>query len=471
MAFALLSTGYTQLNLGNASEARTAYTEAEMLFAAAGSIRYQLTALTGLGRAYSQLDDIDAAKRTYERVATIARETGDVANEADAINNLGVMEYHYGDLELAASHFEHAWRLKSTLAMFESDTVSNIALIRTTLGDYDSAISILETARSISHDRGAVIAYTEATVELGSVYLAQGRHRAAARMFREVIHSGGPALERAEATSGLARVLVLSDSLDAALAVARSFPARAAESWDATDLTLIQSRILERMGRLDEATLEARKGVAASRGTAFYAAACAQLAHCLAQSAHVDSAQQWLVAAVAASEERRRATGSLNWREVTSESVHPVLIDVAAVLLDSSSSPGKIEAGFDLMQRIKARTLLDRIASPARAHAPVVSPATLGEVQRHLRDQDLLLDFHAGDTHTLLFAVTSRECRLLVLPGQRSTLAAQVELLRERPWASATRWGPAVRSSPSRAAHWVRTCSMASPTWLLPAIA
>ena len=72
MAYALLSTGYTQLNLGNAPEARRAYTEAEVLFAAAGSIQYQLTALTGLGRAYSQLDQYDDAEASLRRAVEIA---------------------------------------------------------------------------------------------------------------------------------------------------------------------------------------------------------------------------------------------------------------------------------------------------------------------------------------------------------------------------------------------------------------
>jgi len=462
MAFALLSTGYARLNLGQAAEARSAYMESEALFGAAGSIQYQLTALTGLGRAYSQLDDVDGARRTYRRVERLAREAGDAVNEADAINNLGVLEYHYGDLEQAASHFERAWHLKSTQAMYDGDALSNVALIRTTLGDYASAAAILEEARSEAQERGAVIAHTTATVELGNVYLAQGRSKAAARMYREAIHLGSPALEHGEARIGLARVLIRSDSLDAALAVARRSPEMEIESWAAASLTLIESRVLMRMGRLAQATAVARNAVTASDGSGLYASACAQLADCLATSGDTKSAQRWLEAAVAASEERRRATGSLNWREVTSESVHPVLIDVAATLLGSSGSPGELEAAFNLMQRLKARTLLDRIASPARAHAPVVSPSTLADVQRHLADGDLLLDFHTGDHHTLLFAVTSHESRLLMLPGQASSLAAQVELLRD---------ALGQRSQVGSSAPWIAEASRAVGNALLDGIA
>jgi CHAT domain-containing protein len=92
---------------------------------------------------------------------------------------------------------------------------------------------------------------------------------------------------------------------------------------------------------------------------------------------------------------------------------------------------------FDLLQRFKARTLHERMAGPGRAPGgegtPVsYSPVTLEYLQADLlREGELFLDLFLGPDHSLLFAVTRQELRVVDLPGEDSSLGDKLRLFRD----------------------------------------
>ena len=172
-AYARTSLGYIFLQRGELAAARAEYTTAADLFQAVGQQRAALTPLVGLGRVLNVLQESDAARDCYLRVLTVAREVGDRAQEAHAVNNLGTLEFEYGDVSMAVQYFERAYQLNYAAGDIQGTITPsvNVALARVYLGQYSEAVDILTSALRLCEESGS-------NLWLGSVLvkLAEDRH-------------------------------------------------------------------------------------------------------------------------------------------------------------------------------------------------------------------------------------------------------------------------------------------------------
>ncbi|HET6349603.1 MAG TPA: tetratricopeptide repeat protein, partial [Candidatus Krumholzibacteria bacterium] len=141
--------GYAELYREHFPRARDEYVEAWHAFHDANRPREQLSASIGLGRALELLGRYSEARVSYQQAWLTARRLGDRGQEADAINNLGVMEEEHGDLSLAVRYFTRAYEIKRDLKSFDIASVAhNLAAVDQMIGRYAHAESTLAQAMS-----------------------------------------------------------------------------------------------------------------------------------------------------------------------------------------------------------------------------------------------------------------------------------------------------------------------------------
>lgn len=443
-AWARVGIAYDAIVRARYAVAETEYELAAAGFRAAGAAREELVCLVGLGRARDNLGDSDGARTTYTRVRDRARALGDRENEADALNNLGVIEYHHGDMATAAAYFEEAWRIRSSSAgpMRAVPMVSNVALVYAELGQYESAARLLTEAIQEVTALGAPEGTRDLTIELANIRHLQGRDRAAVRLYRETLARPERLTTESltEASMGLSAALASLDSLEASIAVIEGLqrledrPGIAATHASANRMLASMYR---QLGRYDTALAHARRAEAETREGRWQVRGpvLLELSRSLAASGQTAAAHRRLLEAVAVMARERSETEDFSWREAMGSRRYVALIDAAGILLEyppGAPLNARREALFDTLQRFKSRTLLERVSAPrdtARVVRGPVEPATLSRLQQDiLAPGDLFLDFSVGHDRMYLFAVTRDSCRVLRLPGRRSSLPERAEL-------------------------------------------
>lgn len=446
-AWARSSMGYVHHRRNDNARAREEYTRAIELFRELGLERLEITPLIGLGRVESATGNEPEAIRCYQRAWVVAREVGDRVNEMWATNNLGVLEGTRGDLSRASQYQQRAYDLARELEYPYGLVVPaiNLAARAIEMGDFDTADSILRETRRLCESQGAEEYLAAVDMSLANVLLERGRMRAAATEFRRLL-ANNDQLEpqyRDQATVELAIALAKSDSIDAAIDLLTRHltrveddlfgdavgPAYTALSWlyaeqddgeRALACVLRAREWAERMGRT-------RYVISAMLRESVYRRSLGQRAE----------AARLLYAAVDSLESFRGATTTPEWREVLGQEYASGVVDAGRVLLeypDSLPTAKRQEAFFDVVQRVKTRTLLDRITEPRFAEttdAPWSKRvATLDDLQAVLAPGELLLDFFLGSRRAYLAAVTADSLRLVNLPGADSPLAERVQLFR-----------------------------------------
>lgn len=104
----LIRLGRASYNLGELSEAATAYREAEQLAAAAGDLSQQAFIIGLLGIAYQGMGDFQAALDCYDQALPVAVLLGDRTLEGRWLNNLGAIHANQGHFTEAEPYFQRA---------------------------------------------------------------------------------------------------------------------------------------------------------------------------------------------------------------------------------------------------------------------------------------------------------------------------------------------------------------------------
>ncbi len=439
-AWARTGLGYVHLLRGNLDESKTEYKTAVDLFRAENLPRAELTPLIGLGRVFNMLEDVESAREAYTRVWVVARDIGDRVQEAHAVNNLGTLEFSYGDISLAPTYFERAYQLHLAIGDPRGaiTPAANVALARMFLGQFQGAADILIRAEEMCREGNFGSLLGSVLVKLGGVRYLQGRKHASAKLYRECLAIGDALTKRDhdEAVFGLARSLAEMDSTREAGKILKKgleAPLPTLESY----LKIIMVQCLRRLGRPKEA-LEYALEIEQRMETIDqpkYVTPAVELSYCYRDLGRDGEALDAFMMAVERLEGRWQYTASLLWREARGGTRE--LVDASGIVLEHPPDlprSERIEALFNMFQRFKARTLLERITEPRRQAEPAsefadLSAATLSQLQQNvLEPNELFLDFIVGVDVSYLFAVTQDSCRVISLPGLQSDLPERVEL-------------------------------------------
>jgi tetratricopeptide (TPR) repeat protein len=140
-----------------------------------------------------------------------ARRTGDVAAEATALNQIGIIDGELGRFEQAADHHRRA------LALFreagdragEARALVNIGLDETQLGRYEQAARHQQEALVICRDLGDRFGEARALTNLGSARRLQGRYQEAAGYYQQSLDLSRDIGDRESEAFALARLGVV----------------------------------------------------------------------------------------------------------------------------------------------------------------------------------------------------------------------------------------------------------------------
>ena len=430
--------GYAQLNRDSLPPALAEYEEAWRGFGDAKRPRQQLAASIGLGRTLERMGRYHDARTSYQRAWLTARELGDRNQEGDAINNLGVIELEHGELSMASRYFERAYAIKRELRTFDvAATASNVADVDQMIGRYAHAESTLVEAMSM---RGGSMLDASPAIYLGRIRLAQGRHAAATRCFREVLARGQsvPQKTRTEASTYLATALLSIDSIPAACAaIEDEMPGLSQgepSGWRAEAL-LAGARCLRARGDLARACAVARRAwedASARNDSSLMVTAASEASLCERAAGHDADAFDWLERARAAFE-ASGTTGEFQWREARRATLAGALLESGDVLLAyprETSTETRERALFDFLQQVQSRTLLERVTDPRRFddvnQALAVPPTSRDLQERVLAPGECFVHASVATGHIHLFVVTRDQIRSAVIEDPRHVLQRRV---------------------------------------------
>ncbi|MBK8165077.1 MAG: CHAT domain-containing protein [bacterium] len=433
---------YLRLLDGRTREALAGFRRAEPLLRAAGNSFGEIDAITGQGRAWEQLGELDRARATYERVARLSREHNRPHNEADALNNLGNLEFVRGDPAAGLRAFRATRALRERLGIVRNVVVPacNEARALAELGRIAEADATLDSMVTLCREQGFVPLLGHVLNDQAELRLRQGRPAEALCLSREVLAQTTdlPVWARTQAYRLAARALAAQDSNAAALALlegpAAGLRSKLSPDWALRHDEELVDRLLDG-GRAAEAVALAlaaadnARALRRARDRVALLVAAARGAMAMGDTA---AALPHLVTAARVWEEARVLPLDLEWRErrsgtqVLSEAM--ILARLAATGTPSAGD-ARVEAAFDDAQRFKARTLAER----ARLNAPVDTAGivTASRLRREiLRDGEVLLDIHVGRRVSHAFLLGREVARVVRLPGE-AALAARMVLLRD----------------------------------------
>ncbi|MFI5371448.1 MAG: CHAT domain-containing protein, partial [Candidatus Eisenbacteria bacterium] len=434
------SLAYRDLLLGRLPQAERGYRLAGACFDSLHDARNKLWTMVGLARVQTSQGDYAAACSSYRAIERAATATGSIATGADAINNLGTTEYGIGDPARAVSYWEWAVALYRQAGVVEPtlSTEVNIAIAKADLGRFDEAARDLERIAAVSDSGGFLRGRDSALGALAELRLEQGRDSEAVSIFHRMLdqRGGGDAEIRSSAVRGLARAIAATGHPAEALELLlhRLEPARArlpVSEQVALDIQI--GRLEMDVGRTAEARtrLAAADRLAGERGLRMdQLNARVASGECERALGHPDRALSVMLEALGLWESERRVSSDPEWRvqrgqlagELCSELIDLLLADSAAVTRAASE-----RQAFDVLQRFKARTQLERMSGPVAPARPVATamPVGLDEVRSHvLRAGEVLLDTFVGRRHALLFAVTRDQVRVVRLPDPDALVSA-----------------------------------------------
>lgn len=443
---------YQALIAGDPAAARDGYVRAVRLLGDTPDRGTLFVALTGLGRAWSDLGEFERARACFARVDGEARRLGIRWHEAKAQNNLGSLEFMLGDPGRAVGHFERAHELeRAEGARGWITPAMNLALAQRHLRRLDEAAATLETVLAACRQGGFADLEGKALARLATTRLDQGRSREAGELYRRAL-ALGPAMEspaRGDAILGLADVVERESGPAAALAALEREAGTAEATRRGTRLpAVVASTVEARRGRLllalgrPRAALDrlaraerdlAELGVAGRR-----VGPLTSLARCRRALGQPDSALAALERAAVIWEQERRVPQDPEWREARGTQARELYTELVGLLLEYPRTLPRGERArraFDQVQRFKARTLRERMLDPGRTLAGDAPrgepPVALDRIQREtLAADEVLLDAFCGQDTSYLFAVSRGECLVAGLPGARA-LATRVGLYRD----------------------------------------
>jgi tetratricopeptide (TPR) repeat protein len=407
----------------------------------------EIWALTSVGRVMSSRGRLKAAVDAYRRVVVLSKQNGDPIAEANALNDLGAIEFSLGDPGQALEMFNSSLAIHRRLKSVRETILPavNVAQCLSILERHDEAESVLAGCLNVAREQSYRDLETMVLMNQAWLSRRRGQLHEAARRYRQVLAVGQdlPLYRQVTALEGLATAMYEMDSLRAAV----DLVLQAAELLEGGDerhlLPLIRTDLGQGLLDLGRAADAMREGLAASEeasrlGLATEAvkgmviagrASMAMGQYREARERFISAARMW--------EGQRSAPLDPAWREERGFIGHLIAVDLALSVLRADSAEAAERSGgarqsrrkaiaeaHDRLQSLKARTRLERMLGPGEhpgyADSIRIDLATVERLQRDiLRPGELLLDYFLGEDASLLFAITRDSLRVLPLPPEK----------------------------------------------------
>ncbi len=403
--------------------ARDFYARAAALFTAAGDGEGALWAELGEANAHFHLGDYEGASAGWARVARIARTEGFARHEAITRNNVAGLQFALGRPDVSLFHYTRAVAVWDSLgqAWERMPPALNRGGCLALLGRVDEAREALTAELATCRESGFTDYEARALRKLAEIERDHGDPAASERLYREALDLGDerPVLERVEILLGIASLMTDRDDHEGALTSldhAAILMTGDMTSQVRLNLDLARAATLLRLGRDDEAEplldrADELMGPARARNGLDVELMRATL---LEGRGDTDGALARLEAAAALWETERSLPLDPDWREERGSTGRAVFARLGAALLARDGA----EAAFDRLQIAKARTLRERLLGPGVADTDTAFAAPTAADLRTgvLADGEVLLDFYAGASGGLVFALSGDTCIAATIP-------------------------------------------------------
>ena len=175
------------VSLGQPQEAIATIGEARRIFDAAGDRKGEAQALNGIGIVLRHQGDLAAAKRNYEASLAIVRQIGDRGDEVVELDNIALVLTDQGDLSGARGIYVQS--LSASRQLGDKGGVAlelnNLGEVLTDLGQLEEGRKVYEESLGICREIGDRDGVAYAQVNLAKVQEYQGDLGHAARMYEE----------------------------------------------------------------------------------------------------------------------------------------------------------------------------------------------------------------------------------------------------------------------------------------------
>ena len=452
-AQARLLLAYLDLLAGRHAEAERGYRAALRGYSPTLDVIPRRIARVGLSRALFQQGRFEAARRTDIDLVRESRRVQDPVNEAFALNNLAVHEISAGDPSDAVPCYGRALELHRANHRWKDafTTGVNLADALTKLRRFEEAAAVLESLADTARAGLSPSQRVSLLTALGIVRLQQERLEVGCGLIAHAWSLCDSArLEPSfDLVTTFAHHMARRGQVQEAVALLERWTVESHPS-DWTDYDVHTTRaaaagILMECGRFKEA-LPRWEDVRANVDTATVAGRRIAAFALLGESRAALGAQApgrarvALRAAVAMWERARSRTRSAEWREHLETWDADSWGAAAGALLacePAARAQHRVREAFDLLQRVKARTLEERSFAGV-----ALRPLDSRRLQRDvLREGELALDFFPARDSLFIFAVTRRTLKVVTvpdLPGLRERLARFSDLARDRSPEAAT---------------------------------
>ena len=458
-AATLSNIGLVYNSLGDKQKALDYYSQALPLQRAAGDRSSEAATLNNIGRTYDLLGEKQRALDYYNQALPLRRAVGDRGGEAATLTSIGLVYDSLGDKQKALDYYNKALPLRRAVGdrRGEATTLNNIGAAYNLLGDKQKALDYLNQAlplRRAVDDRGGEAATLN---NIGLVYNLLGDKQKALEYYMQALQLEKAVGDRRAEASTLTNIGVVYDSLgekqkaleyvDLALQLFRAVSDRVNEAialyhiarFERQSGDLIKARshvesalaIIESLrAKVDIHELRASYFATVQNQYGFYIDLLMHL-HQLQPSAGFDAAAlnacerararsllELLIEARA--DIRRGVDKSLLERERALQQLLNAKSERRIRLLSGKRPPEQadeaakeIDALTTELQNAQAQI---RSTSPGYAALVQPSPLSLGEIQRQLDPDTLLLEYSLGNERSFLWAVTQTTLSSFELP-------------------------------------------------------
>jgi diguanylate cyclase (GGDEF)-like protein len=240
-----------------------------------GNESSRAASLRTIGIVHTRSGDMAAGLEFYRRSLALCTANGDAIERGKTLNNIGINLKNLGDLTGAQAALDEARGVFVALGLplHEAATLNNAGLVLERLGDYAGAERTLRDALHLSEVTGYRYGGAHASLCLGKLCLAQGRHddaRAWLEAALDTCRRHGLKPTQYEVHEALADLCERTGNAAAALAHFRQFHAleREVQSEAASDKLRALKIQLELAGAQREAELERERQEVLTRANA-----------------------------------------------------------------------------------------------------------------------------------------------------------------------------------------------------------
>ena len=255
-------------SIGHFDEAVTTYQKALALTEGLGEHEKTGAILNNMAIVFTNQGKLDQAEQLYRQAKSHFEQAGDVANTATALVNIADISYLRGDLPQAERQYQQTLQLQQQLDPGDPGyTLYRLADLELSEGKVKQAELHAQQANAVLEKKKGAYQYaTTATVELASVYEAQGDLGKALQLYNQALvirQKVGEADLVAESQEEIAEVLIEQHQPQKAEPLLRTAIAQFEQDHadpDASSAYILLSRALQAEGRLDEAQQAVQHG-------------------------------------------------------------------------------------------------------------------------------------------------------------------------------------------------------------------